>query len=119
MNTTAETLIAFLLLAGIGLIVAIKIRKRGRKVHLARELAEIFSLGAILIALFMAIWVLAFERGGYWWLIVGIYFCSGLIVGERMKKRAEELVRLSKRTPDPHPEPTKHSEPGADRASNH
>lgn len=86
MNITGETLIIFILPGALGRFAARRMRKRGRIVHRARDLAEILTLGVILIALFLAIWALAFERGGYRWVIVGIYFFLGLFVGERMKK---------------------------------
>ena len=62
----------------------------------AAELGAYFIGATLLLIGFLALWSKAFLDGGLWWLFAAVAFVLGLVVGERLKRRIEPLIRLSR-----------------------
>jgi len=62
----------------------------------AAELGVYFASVTLLLAGFLTLWFKAINDGGFWWIVAAVVLVLGVIVGERLKKRVETLIRLSR-----------------------
>ena len=62
----------------------------------AEKFPSLFYCGIALIAVVVLVWTKALESGGMWWILFAVCAVAGLIFGERMKRRLESMIQISR-----------------------
>ncbi|MCD8482043.1 MAG: hypothetical protein LR015_04830 [Verrucomicrobia bacterium] len=62
----------------------------------AEKFPSLFYCGIALIAVVVLAWTKALESGGMWWIMFAVCAVAGLIIGEKIKRRLESMIRISR-----------------------
>ncbi len=62
----------------------------------AEKFPFLFCCGIALISLMVLAWTKALESGGVWWILFSVCAFAGLIIGEKMKRRLEAMIQISR-----------------------